>query len=428
MKVLVIGGGGREHAIAWKTAQSPLVTSIHATSPGAGMDEVAVDIGCSASDVDAIVSFATSAHVGLVIVGPEAPLVAGVADALREAGVPVVGPGAAAARLEGSKAWAKEIMIRSGVPTAGHRTFTEMAEALAYAAEQVHPIVVKASGLAAGKGVVIAMTPAESTAAIREMMEERRFGNAGACVVIEECLVGEEVSLIALCSGTTAIPLASSQDHKRLLEGDRGPNTGGMGAYSPAPALDDGAMAAAMDQVITPILETLASDGIGFQGFLYAGLMMTADGPKVLEYNVRLGDPETQAILPRFQGDWIPLLLDVANGESLEGRELHWDDRAAVCVVMAAEGYPRSPRKGDAIVGLQEAVSEDCVVFHAGTRREGGAIRTGGGRVLGVTAWGPNHVEAVARAYRGVDAISFPGMQFRRDIAARALKRSEPTA
>ncbi len=426
MKVLVIGGGGREHAIAWKTAQSPLVTSIHATSPGAGMDEIALDIGCSAMDVDAIVEFARTEDVGLVIVGPEAPLVAGVSDALREVGVLVVGPGAAAARLEGSKAWAKEIMNRAGVPTAGHATFTEMDAALEYVSTQSHPIVVKASGLAAGKGVVIAMTLAESQEAIHEMMEAGRFGAAGACVVIEEFLVGEEVSLIALCSGTSAIPLASSQDHKRLGDGDQGPNTGGMGAYSPAPVLDDAAMDAAMESVIQPILETLAADGIGFQGFLYAGLMMTADGPRVLEYNVRLGDPETQAILPRYQGDWVPLLLDVAKGTSLEGRELNWDDRAAVCVVMAAGGYPRTPRKGDRIQGLDAAASEGCVVFHAGTRRTGDAICTGGGRVLGVTAWGPSHAEAVAKAYRGVDAISFEGMQFRRDIAFRALKRTPP--
>ena len=426
MKVLVVGGGGREHALAWKIAQSPMVSSVLGTRPNAGMAAFVEDIGCGAGDVDEIVNHCVSAHIGLVVVGPEAPLVAGLSDRLSDHGIPVVGPSAKAARLEGSKAYAKEVMIASGVPTAGHQTFHDLDAAQTYVASQRHPLVIKASGLASGKGVIISPTPQASEEALRSMMLDGQFGDAGACVVVEEFLEGEEASLIALCSGREAIALASSQDHKRLSDGDEGLNTGGMGAYSPAPVLNDSKIDECMEQAIFPVLHHLADQGIHFSGFLYAGLMMTPNGVRVLEYNVRLGDPETQAILPRIDGDMVPLLLACAKGESLEGHDLVWDERPAVCVVMASEGYPVSPRKGDAIHGLEEADSmDDVTVFHAGTSKSDGGVVTSGGRVLGVTARGDSYTGAVEQAYAAVEKITFNGMQFRKDIAHRALRRGE---
>lgn len=422
MKVLVVGNGGREHALSWKIGESPLVDAVYSTRPNAGQALVAQDLGVAASDNVGILAALQSEGIELVVIGPEAPLVSGLSDLLREQGILVVGPSAAAARLEGSKAFAKEMMDRIGVPTAEFATFTTLDEAKEYVRGVAHPRVVKASGLAAGKGVVICETLEESLLALEEMLAGGRFGDAGSEVVIEEFLIGEEASLIALCCGLEAIPLASSQDHKRLGDGDEGPNTGGMGAYSPAPVLPDLELHSAMKLAIQPVLEAMVADGMPFQGFLYAGLMITESGAKVLEYNVRLGDPETQAILPRLQDDLVPALLAAARGESLQDISFAWDPRPCVCVVAASHGYPVSTRTGDAILGLED-VSEDTLVFHAGTRKEGDTVVTSGGRVLSVVALGDTYGKAVERAYTGLDSISFDGMQHRRDIAARAFNR-----
>ncbi len=423
MKVLVVGGGGREHALAWKIAQSPRVTAVYAAPGNAGTETVARNVPIAADDVDSLAAFAQAEGIDLTVVGPEAPLVLGIADRFRERGLRVFGPSAAAARLEGSKAFAKAVMERFGVPTAAYREFTDPAEAKAYIREQGAPIVVKADGLAAGKGVTVARTVDEALSAVDAMMVAREFGDAGGRIVVEECLEGEEASFLAFCDGRTVLPMDSSQDHKPVFDDDRGPNTGGMGAYSPAPVVTPELFDRIVATVVRPVVEGLAAEGTPYVGVLYAGLMIRGDEVKVLEFNCRFGDPECQPIVLRMKGDLVPVLEACVDG-TLEGVTLEWDPRPAVCVVMASGGYPGAYEKGLEIRGLAEAEAlEDVVVFHAGTRREDGRIVTAGGRVLGVTALGADIPGAIRRAYEAVERISWPGCHYRRDIGRKALRR-----
>ncbi len=425
MRVLLVGSGGREHALAWKIARSPQLDELLCAPGNAGMQAEpatrCVDLG--AEDIDGLVALARDEEIDLVMVGPEAPLCAGLADALRAAGVAVVGPAAAAARLEGSKVFAKRLMQRCGVPTARFEVFDEAAAARAFVRAEPGPWVVKADGLAAGKGVLPCADAAAAEQAIDRILVERAFGEAGRQVVVESFLEGEEASCIALVAGDTILPLASSQDHKRAYDGDRGPNTGGMGAYSPAPVLDAALEQQVVERVFRPVVDGLAADGIDYRGVLYAGLMIGAGGPQVLEFNVRFGDPETQALLPRLRSDLVPALAAVAGGE-LAGVTLDWDPRPAVCVVMASAGYPGAYAKGKPIAGLERAGDmDDVVVLHAGTRAEGDRVLTAGGRVLGVCALGDDIAAAVERCYGAVEGIDFEGAHYRRDIAHRALAR-----
>jgi phosphoribosylamine---glycine ligase len=421
MKLLVIGSGGREHAMAWKLAQSPRVQKVF-VAPGNG--GTAAESGLQNVDVSSIpdlLAFAKKEQVALTVVGPEAPLAAGVVDAFRDAGLRIFGPTRAAAQLESSKDFAKRFMVRHRLPTAQHATFSDAVQAKAYIAQNGAPIVVKADGLAAGKGVVVAATVAEAQAAVDAMLVQNRLGDAGARVVIEEFLDGEEASFIVMADGAHALPLATSQDHKRLQDGDRGPNTGGMGAYSPAPVVTPQLHARVMREIIQPAIAGMAKDGTPYTGFLYAGLMIDKAGnPKTLEFNCRLGDPETQPIMLRLKSDLLALVEHALEG-TLDRAEADWDRRSALGVVLAAGGYPDEPRKGDEIRGLPKA-TDDCRVFHAGTKLAGGKVLTSGGRVLCVTALGDSLKVARARAYETVDAIRFDGMQYRKDIGHRALR------
>jgi len=420
-KILVVGGGGREHALAWKLARDSSGPRVYCAPGNAGTEALGVNVPISAEDVEALVAWAQRERPALTVIGPEAPLCAGLTDRLQALGLRVFGPGAAAAALEGSKVFAKTIMAEGGVPTAEARRFDDAEAACAYIRAKGAPIVVKADGLAAGKGVTVAATVEEAESAVHEALEAKRFGAAGACIVVEECLQGEEASILALVDGEHIVPLASSQDHKRAGEGDRGPNTGGMGAYSPAPVVTDDLWPIIMDQVLEPTLRALKARGIDYKGVLYAGLMLTADGPKVLEFNVRFGDPEIQAVLLRWDGDLRPALEACIDG-TLHPGLVRWKPAHAVCVVMAAGGYPGAYRKGDPIGGLADAATLDGVeVFHAGTRPANGQVLTAGGRVLGVTALGTTLQAAVARAYEAVDLIQFADGYCRRDIAHRAL-------
>ena len=425
MKVLVIGGGGREHALAWKLAQSPRVHEVVVAPGNAGtarepkLRNVPVDV----ADVPALLDLARAEQPELTVVGPEVPLVAGIVDAYEDAGFAVYGPDRAAARLEGSKAYAKDFLARHRIPTANYEVHTELEPALAYARAQGAPIVVKADGLAAGKGVVVAMELAEAEQALRDMLGDARLGRAGARVVIEEFLVGEEASYIVMCDGEHALPLATSQDHKRRDDGDLGPNTGGMGAYSPAPVVTPAVEQRILREIIEPTLAGMAADGCRFSGFLYAGVMVAADGtPKVLEFNVRFGDPETQPIMMRLRSDLVAL-VEAALAGRLDRTIAEWDPRPAIGVVMAAGGYPGEVRKGDPIGGLDAVPAGDIKVFHAATRDEGGRVLTNGGRVLTVCALGDTVAAAQAAAYRGVDAIRWTGAFCRRDIGWRAIGR-----
>ena len=418
MNILIIGGGGREHAIAWKIAQSPLAGKIYCSPGNPGMKGVEP---LPITDLNELADFAVTHDIGLTMVGPEATLCDGIADIFRARGLRIVGPDKEAAQLEGSKSYAKEFMKRHGLPTAEARVFTKQEEALAYLKQQGAPIVVKADGLAAGKGVVVAMTEQEAADAIRACFDGA-FGAAGASVLLEECLFGEEASIIALCDGKTIIPLATSQDHKRAYDGDTGPNTGGMGAYSPAPVVTPELWQTIHEQVLTPFLKGVQQDKLDFRGIIYAGLMITDKGPKILEFNVRFGDPETQAILTRLKSDLLEALLAVSEGR-LSEVTLKWYDEPSVCVVLASNGYPGHYEKGKPISGLDEAEKTGAVVFHAGTKLSDGRIVTNGGRVLGVTARGKDIADAVQRAYQAVACISWDGMQYRRDIAHRALER-----
>jgi phosphoribosylamine--glycine ligase len=422
MKLLVIGSGGREHAMAWKLAQSPRVQKVF-VAPGNG--GTATENGLenlAASDFPELIAFARKEQVHLTVVGPEAPLAAGIVDAFQEAGLRIFGPTRAAARLESSKDFAKRFMVRHGLPTAKHASFTSAVQARAYVEKEGAPIVVKADGLAAGKGVVVAASVAEAHAAIDAFLVRNRLGEAGARVVIEECLEGEEASFMVMADGAHALPLATSQDHKRLMDGDRGPNTGGMGTYSPAPVVTPQLHARVMREIIQPAIAGMAKDGTPYKGFLYAGLMIDKAGnPKTLEFNCRLGDPETQPVMLRLKSDFVALIEHALEG-TLDRAAADWDRRSALCVVLAAANYPEEPRRGDEIRGLPKP-GEDCRVFHAGTRLEGGRILTNGGRVLGVTALGDSLKMAARRAYEAVETIRFEGMQYRKDIGHRALKK-----
>ncbi|QJQ94771.1 MULTISPECIES: phosphoribosylamine--glycine ligase [Halomonadaceae] len=426
MKVLIIGGGGREHALAWKVAQSPNVESVHVAPGNAGTqsEPKLTNLDLAADDLAGLEAFARDQEIDLTIVGPEAPLVAGVVDRFQAAGLAIFGPSQAAAQLEGSKSFTKDFLARHAIPSADYATFTEIVPALAYLAEKGAPIVIKADGLAAGKGVIVAMTEQEAEAAVRDMLEANAFGDAGARVVIEEFLSGEEASFIVMVDGDNVLPMATSQDHKRIGEGDTGPNTGGMGAYSPAPVVTAEVHQRIMDEVILPTVKGMAAEGHPYIGFLYAGLMIDEQGaPKVIEYNCRFGDPETQPIMLRMRSDLAELCLAGARGELADAR-CEWDARAAVGVVLAAGGYPNAYRKGAAIEGLEEAAATGCKVFHAGTAQDDqGRVVTSGGRVLCVTALGESVSLARDLAYRGVDAIHWPEMCCRRDIAYRAIAR-----
>ena len=424
MKVLVIGGGGREHAMAWKLSQSPKVTKVF-VAPGNGGTALSNQFeNVAIADVRELRTWAQAEKIGLTVVGPEAPLAAGVVDEFRAHGMRIFGPSKAAAQLESSKAFSKAFMARHGIPTAKYETFTDAALAHAYVDAEGAPIVVKADGLAAGKGVVVAMTLQEAHDAVDFMLVDNKYGvthnEGGARVVIEEFLEGEEASFIVLCDGKNVLALATSQDHKRLKDGDEGPNTGGMGAYSPAPIVTPDVHARVMRDVILPTIRGMDKDGIPFTGFLYAGLMIDADGkPKTLEFNCRMGDPETQPIMMRLKSDLVDVLLAATAGK-LDEVELQWDRRVALGVVLAAGGYPLNPRKGDLITGCPKP-TDDVVVFHAGTVADGEQVKTSGGRVLCVTALADSVKQAQVRAYDVARGIHFDGMQYRRDIGHRAL-------
>jgi phosphoribosylamine--glycine ligase len=426
MNVLVIGGGGREHAIAWKLASSPRVARVYVAPGNAGTAREPGVSNVAITAIPELVAFAKKENVALTIVGPEAPLAAGVVDAFREAGLAIVGPTRAAAQLEASKDYAKAFMARHGIPTAASRTFTDPAEAKAYVAARGAPIVVKADGLAAGKGVVVAATVAEANGAIDAMLVGHSMGEAGARVVVEDFLAGEEASFIVLVDGRHVLPLATSQDHKRLGDGDTGPNTGGMGAYSPAPVVTPALHKRIMREIIQPTVEGMAADGIPYTGFLYAGVMIDAAGtPRVLEFNCRLGDPETQPIMARLRTDLCDLAEHAVRG-TLDRVEAEWDRRAALGVVIAAGGYPDAPRRGAAIEGLESvdaAKHPDVHVFHAGTSTEDGRVVVSGGRVLCVTALGDSVRQAQRAAYGAIAGLRFDGMQFRTDIGHRAVAR-----
>jgi len=419
VNVLLIGGGGREHALAWKLKQSPLLDRLYCAPGNAGIEQVADCVALDVADHDAVARFCKDNDIGLVAIGPEAPLVAGLADDLEEAGIKVFGPSQDAAQLEGSKGFTKDLCAEYNIPTAAYRRFTDAASAKDYAAGQDLPIVVKADGLAAGKGVVIANTREEADAAI-DACFSGAFGAAGAELVIEECLTGEEASFFALTDGNTVLPLATAQDHKRVFDGDQGPNTGGMGAYSPATAMTPAHCAQVMEDIIAPTVRAMQARGMPFKGVLYAGLMIHEGTPKLIEYNVRFGDPEAQALMLRLKSDLLPALLAVAEGR-LADIALDWHDDAALCVVMATKGYPGSYAKGSEIGGLEEAEADPKVeIFHAGTKRDGARILANGGRVLGVTARGDTISAAKARAYAAIGKIDWPGGFYRRDIGTRA--------
>jgi phosphoribosylamine--glycine ligase len=424
MKVLVIGSGGREHALAWKLAQSPRMQKVY-VAPGNGGTACDPDLeNVPLSGVAELVEFAKRENIYLTVVGPEAPLAEGVVDAFRAAGLKIFGPVKAAAQLESSKDFAKAFMVRHNIPTAKYQTFTDAAAAHAYVDAEGAPIVVKADGLAAGKGVVVAQSLVEAHAAIDDMLSGNKLGSAGARVVIEECLVGEEASFIVMVDGEHVLALASSQDHKRLMDGDAGPNTGGMGAYSPAPVVTPEVHAKIMREVIQPTVAGMAKDGLPYTGFLYAGVMINEAGQiKVLEFNCRMGDPETQPIMMRLKSDMVTLVERAVEGR-LNEIEAEWDRRTALAVVLAAANYPESPRKGDVIEGLPKD-EEDLHVFHAGTRLADGKLLTSGGRVLAATALGDSVKMAQKRAYEAAAQIRFAGMQYRKDIGYRAIDRKK---
>jgi phosphoribosylamine---glycine ligase len=419
MRVLVVGSGGREHALAWAIAASPLVERVYCAPGNAGITEDAECVPVRADDTAGLIGFCKKAAIDFVVVGSEAPLVAGLVDALEAEGIAAFGPKKAAAALEGSKGFLKDLCAREGIPTAAYRRFREAAAAKAYIAEQGAPIVVKADGLAAGKGVTVAASVAEAYAAVNAALGEGRFGAAGTEIIVEECLRGEEASFFALVDGTNALPLSAAQDHKRVGDGDTGPNTGGMGAFSPTPLVTPAIEGIVMERMILPTVRAMARDGRPFKGVLYAGLMLTEAGPKLLEYNVRFGDPECQVLMMRLMSDIMPALIATRDG-ILKEVDLRWYDEAALCVVMAGNGYPGDPLRETEIRGLERAAgAEDVKIFHAGTRRDGGRILADGGRVLGVTALGRDLGLARQRAYGAVDQIDWPEGFCRRDIGLR---------
>ena len=425
MRILLIGGGGREHALAWKLVQSPNVEKLYAApgNPGMALLQKCECINLNVDDLEGVADYAEEKSIDLTFVGPEAPLVAGLADVFKRRGLPVFGPSKAAAQLEGSKAFSKELMAKYNIPTAFFKICEDIEAAKAYVEEKGAPLVVKADGLAAGKGVVVAMTKQEALDAIDDMMGDHKFGAAGARVVLEEYMEGEEASLLAFTDGKTVVPMIAAQDHKRVFDGDEGPNTGGMGTYAPAPVMTDILRLKATELVLKPVVAAMAKEGTPYQGCLYAGLMIKGDSVKVVEFNCRFGDPETQVVLPLLDGDLAEIMLACATG-TLDKVEVAWHDKAAVCVVMASGGYPESYEKGKEITGLAAAEEDkDVVVFHAGTKEADGKIVTSGGRVLGVTAVDASIKAARDRAYAAVEKIAFEKNFYRKDIAWRALKR-----
>ena len=428
MRVLVVGAGGREHALAWRLSREPGVAALFCAPGNVGIAPVAELVPIDGGDPDALLAFAERAAIDLTVIGPELPLDRGVVDRFRAVGRRVLGPPRAAAQLECSKVFAKGFMARHGIPTARYRACASSAEARDVIASGAFgfPVVLKADGLAAGKGVVVAADRAEADAAIRAAMDEQQFGSAGARLVIEECLVGPEVSFFALCDGTRAIPITSAQDHKRIFDGDQGPNTGGMGAFAPSPLLDPSTQAAVMAEIIDPVLRGMRAEGTEYRGFLYAGLMMTCAGPKVIEYNVRFGDPEAQAVMPLIDGELLPLLAAAADGD-LGDRRVALKPGVSVGVVLASAGYPGPVAAGVPIGGLYPASQIPGVtIFHSGTKMEDRRIVTAGGRVLTVVGTGASYQDAIDRAYQGVSAIKFEGMQYRRDIGRKALSGGDP--
>ena len=419
MNILVIGSGGREHALYWKLMESPQTDHIYAIPGNPGMGEM-IDI--SVMDNAAILRFAREKDIGLVVVGPEVPLMNGLVDDLEKAGIRAFGPRANAAEIEGSKSFAKDLMKKYGIPTARYEVFTEAEPARAYIRREGAPIVVKADGLAAGKGVIVAMTEQEALDAVDAIMEDNSFGDAGARVVIEEFMEGEEASLLAFTDGKVIRPMISAQDHKRAFDGDKGPNTGGMGTYAPAPVMTPEMTERAVEEILKPTIAAMAKEGRPYTGCLYLGLMITSEGPKVVEFNARFGDPETQVVLPLLDGDLVEIMCACADG-TLADVPIHWKDGAAVCVVLAAGGYPASYEKGHEITGIADAEAMGALVFHAGTAKKDDALVTNGGRVLGVVGMGADIASAVKAAYNAVDRISFRDAYHRKDIAHRALNR-----
>jgi phosphoribosylamine--glycine ligase len=428
MKVLIIGGGAREHALVWKIAQSPRVSKIFCAPGNAGIERLAQCVPLPADDVTGLQSFARAEGVDLTVVGPEGPLALGIVDEFRKARLKIFGPTRGAAQIETSKSFAKNLLVRHRIPTAEARSFDALKPALDYLERQPVPLVVKADGLAQGKGVVVATEREQACQAVIDMLEKQKFGQAGRRVVIEEFLDGEELTVMAFTDGKAVVPMVAAQDHKRVGDGDTGPNTGGMGAYAPAPRAAPSLLASVTRTVLQPAVEALAQVGSPFYGVLYAGLMVVRNQPYVLEFNARFGDPETQVVLPLLKTDLVEIMEAVVE-HRLDQIEIQWDDRAAVCVVLTSSGYPGTYETGLSIRGLSEAPSSgDVLVFHAGTKRQGGEVVTAGGRVLGVTGVGPRLAEARARAYQAVRAISFQGCHLRSDIAARALGKAQVEA
>jgi len=423
MKVLVVGGGGREHALVWKIAQSPKVSKVFCAPGNAGISQQATLVPIKANDLEGLLGFALKEHVDLTVVGPEDPLTRGIVDLFESEGLLIFGPNRKAAEIEGSKAFAKEMMKKYGIPTASFRTFKDRAEAVTYLQSQKLPIVVKADGLAAGKGVIVCKSLEEAIRAVDQIMVEKAFGDAGNQVVIEECLVGEEASFIAFTDGTTIIPTASSQDHKAVYDGDEGPNTGGMGAYSPAPVVTPKIHERTMNEIVRPMIEGMAREGRPYKGALYAGVMVSEGQPKVLEFNARFGDPETQPVLMRMKSDIVPVLEACCHGK-LSDQRIEWDKRASVCVVMASGGYPGDYEKGKTIQGLEDVSRmKDVYVFQAATTMDQNRIVTQGGRVLGVTGLGEDIPRAIERTYQAVRKISWEGVHYRNDIGQKALRK-----
>ena len=420
MKVCVIGSGGREHALAWRLSISPSVTKVYAIPGSAAMSDCAELVGIDWQQSDHLINFLKDNQVDLVVVGPEAPLVAGLADELNKAGIPVFGPSKAAAQLEGSKVFAKDLMKKYNIPTAAYGVFHNVEEAKAFIATTGAPIVVKADGLAAGKGVVVAMTIDEANEAVEDMLSGNRFGEAGSIVVIEEFMEGEEASLLAFVDGKTVVPMIASQDHKRIFDGDKGPNTGGMGTYAPAPVLTDALRDEAMKTILEPMVGAMQKEGMPYVGCLYAGLMITAEGPKVVEFNARFGDPETQVVLPLLDSDLGQIMMACATG-NLTAHMVKWKDSSAACVILASKGYPETSSKGDVIHGDIKQ-HDTTIVFHSGTKLVGEEYVTNGGRVLGVVGLGKDLRTALDRAYGRIEHIDFEGMQYRTDIGAKAFK------
>jgi phosphoribosylamine--glycine ligase len=422
LRILVVGGGGREHALVWKLAQSPRVKKIYCAPGNPGIGELAECVSIDVKDNTALLTFAWENKIDLTVVGPEAPLANGLVDVFAEHGLKVFGPTKAAAQIEGSKAFAKNLMKKYGIPTAAYEVFTDIEAARAYIRKQGAPIVVKADGLAAGKGVVVAETLDEALAAVDMIMGDAVFGEAGARVVVEEFMEGEEASLLTFTDGLTVVPMVSAQDHKRIFDGDAGPNTGGMGAYAPAPVVTPAMLARIMREILQPTVEAMRREGCPYCGCLYAGLMITASGPKVVEFNARFGDPETQVVLPLLESD-LTVVMEACIDGRLEKTPVVWSNGTAVCVVMAAGGYPGDYEKGEVITGLAEAAAGGAMVFHAGTAKKGADIVTNGGRVLGVTAMDKDVLAAIDKAYAAVRKISFAGVHYRKDIAYRVIDR-----